>query len=336
MNVRQKQIKTSDAPDKRQAIPNAASPLPEGISTLARGARGKFDKAFNYGRVGKRRRLKRNKPNRRLEIGARQGAMIVGRERRALPTITVSADGTSFTRAHEEGKGRSQEVLLRHGNNLENMVREVRRVVFEALFSGIYQPQDETATASNRHLFLIQGLCTEKGALDASLFFTTKGIKMRNNFAFGMMVRQFFREVDFAGKVVGWASREYYAEKKANPLQVIPPVVRMAPAQTTVGGIYYRRSFPAGDREAELIVRHNLSEFVKGAMPAAKEAKSLGQNSRQVEPHCYPPDGVLKMRNFSMPGGKPMKDDALFRRAISQFFCDSEMARKAISQAIGK
>ena len=69
-------------------------------------------------------------------------------------------------------------------------------------------------------------------------------------------------------------------------------------------------------------------------MDAAKLA--VGNERRPSDAHlyCYPPEGVLDMRRFETVDGKPLKDEAMFRRAISQFFCDSEMVKKAIMQAL--
>ena len=332
MMVQKKQIKPEG---KRKRIPDVASPQPDGIATAAapkRGEKAAFDLQFNFEQKGKSKRWARKKPGKRLKIDGGS----VKRERPELPIITVAVDGATFTRAHEESKGRPQEALLRHGSNLANMVREVKRVTFAALFDGTYKPEDDTMTASNRHLSLIAGLCAEKGALDASLFETTQGKQMLNNFAFGMMVRQFFRDVDFAGKVVGWASQEYRELNKEKPLSVIPTMVRMASTSATVDGVPYTRTFPTGDREAEQIVRRNLELFVKGAMEAAKLAVENERRPSDAHLYCYPPEGVLDMRKFETVDGKPLNDEAMFRRAISQFFCDSEMAKKAIKQALDK
>ena len=329
MIVQKGKIKTEG---ERKRIPDVASVQPDGIATAVKPKeKAAFDLQFNFEQKGKRREWKHKKPGKRLKI---EGGS-VKRERSELPIITVAVDGVTFTRAHEEGKGRRQEALIRYGSNLENMVLEVKRVTFAALFDGTYAPEDDTMAASNRHLSLIAGLCTEKGALDASLFETTQGKQMLNNFAFSMMVRQFFRDVDFAGKVVGWAAREYSELKTEKPLSVIPTMVRMASASATVDGVPYTRTFPAGDREAEQIVRRNLELFVKGAMEAAKLAVAQERRASDAHLYCYPPEGVLDMRNFETVDGEPLKDEAMFRRAISQFFCDSEMAKKAIKQALG-
>jgi hypothetical protein len=161
----------------------------------------------NIGFVGKRKTPKRKPKGRRLRLDG----SLVKKERRELPAVTVVVEGTAFIRAHEEGKGRSQEAILRHGENLANMVAEVQRVTREAIRDGKFLPQEEALGFANRKspVWQIYQLCTEQGAMDASQFTTTKGIQMKENTAFRMVVFQFFRDVDFAGKVVGQASRDY-------------------------------------------------------------------------------------------------------------------------------
>jgi hypothetical protein len=332
MMVQQKRIKMEGI---RKKISEVASPQPDGIATAIkpkRGEKAKFDLGFNYEQKGKRKKWKHKRRGKRIKLEAGS----VKRERQELPMISVCVEGAAFTRAHEEGKGRPQEVLLRHGENLANMVREVRRVALEAIFDGVYMPEDEAATASNRHLTLIQGLCTAKGAFNASLFKTTKGKTMLDNFAFGMMVRQFFRDASFAGEVVGQACREYSEMKKAAASPFVHSLPMMAAGNATVDGIYYSRTFPAGNREAELLVRHNLEEFIRGVFSAVKMAKESGRSSRYLEKYCYPPDGVLDIGKFENADKTPLKGEELFRSAISQFFCDSEMVKKAIGQALDK
>lgn len=323
--------------DERKNVSDVASPEPEGIATtikLKRGEKARFDLAFNSEQKGKRWRHKPKK--KRIVPANKKGQKVVSRERPELPTINVTVDGTTYTRAHEEGKGRAQEVLLRHGDNLENMVREVRRITFEALSDGVYKPEDTTMTACNRGLTLIQGLCTEKGAFNASLFETTEGKPMQDNFAFGMMVRQFFRDASFAGEVVGQASREYSEMKNAAAAPSFHTEPQMAAGFATVDGTYYRRTFPTGDREAELIVRRNLEEFVRGAISAVKMAAEQERSPQDAESYCYPPEGVLEMRKFETVDHQPIKDETLFRRAIAQFFYDSEMVKKATRQALSE
>ena len=333
MMLQKKRIKTEGA---RNEIPDAASPQHEGIVVTIkprRGEKGEFDRGFNYAqKTGKHKpgKLARRKRGKRLKLLAG----VVGLERLELPTIYLSVEGTSYLRAHAEGKGRSQEILLRHGKNLETMVMEVRRVVQEAIRSGVFVPLDKTTTASNRGLTLIHGLCADFEGVDARLFETTKGRQMHSNFAFRMMLYQFFRHVHFAGKAVGVAAADYYRANKAAPSFHTEP--QMASGFATVDGVYYNRHFPAGDREAELIVRLNLEKFIRGALSAAKAARGDGRDSRDTEKYCYPPEGSLSVRDFETPDGLPLKDNKLFRRAISQFFCDTEMVKQVIGQSLGK
>ena len=334
MMIQAKEIKTGG---KRKKIQDVAFPRQEGITTTIkpkRGEKAKFDLKFNYEQVGKRKRWKHKTRSKRIKLDAGIGNVTVKRERSELPAVNVSVDGAIFTRAHEE-KGRSQEALLRHGENLENMVREVKRVVIDAIFDGVYQPEDTAMIASNRHLELIRGLCTAKGAFNPSPFKTTIGKPMLDNFAFSMMAWQFFRDVRFAGEVVGQASRECSELKKAATSPSVHSLPMMASGNATVDGVYYSRTFPAGNREAELFVRHNLEEFIRGVFSAVKMAKGDGRSSRYLEKYCYPPEGALDIRNFANPDKTPIKEE-LFRSAISQFFCDSEMVRKAVGQALEK
>jgi len=330
--VQKGEIKTEgDGKGRRKRISEAASPQPEGIATTAkRGEKAKFDLSFNYEQIGRRKRWRHKKKGRRIQA---EGGLVM-RQKQERPASTVELDGCAYVRSYQ-AKGAAFETLLRHGGNLSNMVSEVKRVTKQALSDGVYKPLAPTDTASNRHLTLIHGLCNDANGVDARLFFTTKGKQMAKNFSFTMMVYQFFRDVDFAGKVVGAAAKEHSAAGEAGAKAPEWHEARMAAGFATVAGTYYNRSFPAGDLEAERIVRRNLEIFIIGAMGAAKAAMEQGRDSRDVEKYCYPPDGTLRMRELDALDGKPLKDEAMFRRAISQFFLDSEMVEKAVKQALG-
>ncbi|MFA6907918.1 MAG: hypothetical protein WC263_03750 [Candidatus Micrarchaeia archaeon] len=328
MMLQKRAIKTADG---RKAISEVASVQADGIAAAITAA----NSEHKMGRHRPGRKVTRKRKSKRLQLAADGKMHSVQRERPELPSITVSVGGATFTRAHAEGSGHAMERLLRHGNNLEILCSEVRGVAQGAIRDGIYLPLDSTATASNRCLSLVHGLCF---GIDARKFRAMGGRRMQSgSTAFKMMLLQFFRDVDFAGKVVGAAARDYFdALGPGGIVPAWPPGVRMAAGFAEVRGTRYRRDFDACSHSAELIVRCNLEEFILGAIDAAKAAMEQGRDSTDVEKYCYPPEGVLDMRKFRMPDGLPLKDGALFRSAIFQFFSDSEMANKAIKQALGE
>ncbi|MFA5929931.1 MAG: hypothetical protein WC861_03550 [Candidatus Micrarchaeia archaeon] len=312
-----KQIKKDG---KRMEIPDVAPVQSESILIkVPRGKNKEFDLQVNYEETGRRIRLTHKKRGRRLKLEAWRKSILVVKERKEIPTISVAVEGHAYSRAHVEARGYAQERSLRHGKNLETMVLAVRHLVQSAIKDGVYLPLDRTCIASNRGLSLIHGLCAGVTGLNTHLFQTMGGKQMKNGFGFKMIILQFFRDSGFAGEVVAQAARDYYAQRQKFS------------EQEKLGA-------------ADMVARHNLHAFsihLYNSVIAGIEEGYLNFKTGEVgaknsihDVEAYFRRDASLMRECSMPNGASIQSERFFSRAVDSFFHNTELAAKIIGMAI--
>jgi len=144
-----------------------------------------------------------NQQKRKLKVSIEKKDTLFLRATLPSQITKVIVDGKTYKRFFWHGNLAAEKIVVL---NLEKFIKEVKRVVKNALASKTLSQQKNT-------LQDIEKLCLDFEGINPEGFISKDGKALKKNKAFAYTIHQFFKDEEFALKVVRDALKEFEFEK---------------------------------------------------------------------------------------------------------------------------